>query len=69
LRVGGGAVTPVDTAADDATQSFMVDGAYRLTIAGGPVATVRWGDRDELRVTVDLGDTESSAIITQQITW
>lgn len=73
LRVGGGAVTPVDTDTDsdtdDATQSFMVDGAYRLTIAGGPVAAVRSGDRDELRVTVDLGDTESSAIITQQITW
>jgi hypothetical protein len=69
LRAAGGTVTPVDSDADTATQSFMVDGAYRMTITGGTVATVRPSDRDELRVTVDLGETESSAIITQQITW
>lgn len=49
--------------------TYKIDNAYRVVIHGGKLQQVRSGDRDELRVTIDLGESESTAVVTQNITW
>ncbi len=72
LLGGAGQVTVVDApAATDrnAGATYLIDGAYRVRLSGGRVERVHVGGRDELRVTIDLGRSESTATLTQQIAW
>jgi len=72
LLGGAGQVTVVDdpTSTDrNAGATYLIDGAYRVRLSGGQVERVRVGERDELRITIDLGRSESTATITQQIAW
>ncbi|TVP98257.1 MAG: DUF1080 domain-containing protein [Planctomycetaceae bacterium] len=55
--------------ADDAATMFLVNDVYRLQMSESDLRIVRFGDRDELRVMVDLGQTPSSVTITQRIDW
>ena len=49
--------------------TYKIDNAYLITINGGKLDRIRSGDRDELRVTIDLGESESTAVVTQIISW
>lgn len=72
LLGGAGRVTldeDSEAATGDAGATYLIDDAYRVTLTGGRVERVRVGERDELRITIDLGDSESTATVTQRISW
>lgn len=68
ILVAAGQVEPLETETAESA-SFQIDNSYRITITGGKVEHTGSADRDELRVTIDLGESESTATVTQQITW
>lgn len=49
--------------------TYKIDNAYRITTNGWNPQRVRVGDRDELRLMIDLGDSETTAVVTQDIRW
>lgn len=72
LLGGSGQVTVIeDPAATDRTAgpTYLVNGVYRVQLSGGRVDRVHIGGRDELRITIDLGRSESTATVTQRISW
>lgn len=61
----------VELSEGESTESatYKIDNAYRIMTNGGKIQQARSGDRDELRVMIDLGESDSTAVITQNITW
>lgn len=54
---------------DSENVTYKIDNAFSITVEGGSVQKVNADDRQELRTTIDLGESESTAVVTLNITW